>query len=305
MATPRRPQRLLTDTRERVGRSVWPTSDQITTRADTARVGVVTVSYNTIELTAHLLFSIHRVLPVGSVAELVVVDNGSTDGSVELLVELEQAGLLRLVRNRRSPYHGPGLNRGISFLAEHQRGRPDPIDLVWVVDSDVVVLAPDALARMCTLLCAERAAIVGQLQPYDQPRPRLSHYAHPASLLMDPARVWHHRIPAFLEDGAPGVMMQHVLRRRGERVVDVPVFADAAMLHLGSGTLRSLVEGERSDNRYFDWAHAHREHHFHGRADGAALYARFLADYARSVPTLNAAALIAACRTPERLAWLP
>lgn len=304
MSTPRRPRRLLTDTLERLGRSAWPTTTPLAD-VDPARIAVVTVSYNTLELTAHLLFTIHRVLPVGAVAEVVVVDNGSTDGSAEFLTALDRAGLVRLVRNSRFPYHGPGLNRGISDLARRQRGRPEPVNLIWVVDSDVVLLASDALERMSHVLRADHAAIVGPEQPYEQSRPKMSAYVHPASLLMDPARVWRHRVPAFLEDGAPGVMMQHVLRRRGEQIIDVPAFAEGSVLHLGSGTLRSLLDGERSENRYFDWAQGHREHHFHGRGDGAALYERFLVDFDRLVPSFEPGRFIEACRIDERLSWHP
>jgi glycosyltransferase involved in cell wall biosynthesis len=37
----------------------------------------------------------------------VVVDNGSTDGSRELLNALHAAGLIHLIRNRNKRYHGP------------------------------------------------------------------------------------------------------------------------------------------------------------------------------------------------------
>ena len=302
MPTPRRPRRLWTDSRERLTRTVWPTRAPF--EDDTAaRVAIVTVSYNTLALTAHLLFSVLRVLPIGSVERIVVVDNGSTDGSSEFLAALAALGLIDLVHNRRSPYHGPGLNRGISHLASLARQDVDPVNLVWVLDSDAVVLMPDALDRCVRSLRSNDAALVGKLQDYDRPRPRLDRYAHPAALLMDPARVWHHRVPAFLEDGAPGVVMQHVLRQRGERVADVPVFADALMLHLGSGTLRRLADSSELDNRYFEWATEHRDHHFHGRADGAALYGRFLRDFTREIPALTPDVFLDACLQTPRLSW--
>ena len=48
------------------------------------RVAVITVSFNTRELTALLLWSLRRVLEWESL-EAIVVDNGSKDGSAELL----------------------------------------------------------------------------------------------------------------------------------------------------------------------------------------------------------------------------
>ena len=54
--------------------------------ATPGRVAVVTVSYNTRELTALLLWSLRRILAWESL-EIVVVDNGSKDGSAELLGE--------------------------------------------------------------------------------------------------------------------------------------------------------------------------------------------------------------------------
>ena len=56
------------------------------------KVAVVTVSYNTRELTALLLWSLRTIVNWPDL-EIVVVDNGSADGSAELLAEAAQAGL--------------------------------------------------------------------------------------------------------------------------------------------------------------------------------------------------------------------
>jgi len=65
---------------------------------------VVTVSYNTRELTALLLWSLRRIVNWPDL-EIVVVDNGSADGSAELLAEAARAGICVLLANDVS---GPG-----------------------------------------------------------------------------------------------------------------------------------------------------------------------------------------------------
>ncbi len=297
-----RPRRLWTDTRERLSRTQWPTTASTSASPD-ARVAMVTVNYNTLELIAHLLFSVMRVLPKNAISEIVVVDNGSTDGSLEFLRSLHAFGLIHLIENSRYPYHGPGLNRGISYLAQRGRQPATRARLIWVLDSDAIVMAPNSLDRFIQSMAGPDVAMAGQLQPYDQPRPRLSAYAHPAALMIDPAVVWRHRVPAFLEDGAPGVIMQHSLRRRGAKITDVRAFDEGLILHLGSGTLRVLAAEERRDNRYFNWATMHQYHHFHGQENGLAFYENFLADFTRLVPTLDPRLFAATCHETERLSW--
>jgi len=263
----------------------------------TPRVSVVTVNHNTGPLVARLVYSLCRVLD-DRLAAIVVVDNSSTDGSRALLAPLAAAGVIDLVAHDHRPYHGPGLNRGVSYLARARAEGRIATDLVWVLDSDVVVLRPDALAASVAALRAAGGAMLGQQQAYDQPRPRLDRYAHPAALLFDPAVVWRHSVPAFLEDGAPAVMMQHVVRRRGGVVVDFPYFADGYLLHLGAGTLGALVRDGRVDNRYHDWAIGHGDTHYHGNPDGPVVHAAAEAAFLGAVPELTGDALLAACRAP-------
>jgi glycosyltransferase involved in cell wall biosynthesis len=80
------------------------------------RVAVVTVSYNTRELTALLLWSLRRILDWESL-EIVVADNGSKDGSAELLAKIDAAEGRRLIANAGNVMHGPALNQAVSFLA--------------------------------------------------------------------------------------------------------------------------------------------------------------------------------------------
>ena len=103
-------------------------------------MAVITVSFNTRELTELMLWSLRRILEWESL-EVVVVDNGSTDGSAELLANIDAAGGCRLIPNASNAMHGPALNQAMSFLASRGSGLPR---WVWVLDSDVVVSRPDA-----------------------------------------------------------------------------------------------------------------------------------------------------------------
>ena len=92
------------------------------------------VNYNTRRLIAQLIYSLYRILQP-PMFRLVVVDNGSTDGSAELLSAAAAAGLCHLVANPTNRHHGPGLNQGVSYLAEAtRRDGAVPISYVWLLD---------------------------------------------------------------------------------------------------------------------------------------------------------------------------
>ena len=84
------------------GQTFWVADDVMWWPARSAagheKVAVVTVSYNTRERTALLLWSLRTIVNWPDL-EIVVVDNGSADGSAELLAEAAQSGICVLLAN--------------------------------------------------------------------------------------------------------------------------------------------------------------------------------------------------------------
>lgn len=298
MATPRRPQRLLTDTHERVGRSVWPTSDQITTRADTARVGVVTVSYNTIELAGA-----SAVLHPPRAARRI----GGRAGGGRQRVHRWIGGAAGRARTGRPAPLGAQSPIALSRPGSTAASRSSPnisgvgrIRSTWCGWSTPTSWCshPMQAARMCTLLSAERAAIVGQLQPF----------------LNSTAEVVPLRSSTVAVDGpGAGVAPPDPGVPRGRRsgsddAARAPPTAATAWSTSPSSPMPRCCTSARArcaaSSRASAATTATSTGHMHiaSTTSTAAPTAprstpRFLADYARSVPTLNAAALIAACRT--------
>ena len=275
------------DILERARRRPWP--------RDRGRgVAAVTVSYGTRELTAQLVFSLRRVLARGSLERIVVVDNGSRDGSLELLRALEAGGVIELIANRRQRYHGPGLNQAFSELARSER-LPEH---VWILDSDCVVLRADTLHDAVPALRAAGAAMLGQ----EEPGRGGSHEPLPLNcLLVDPARVWQRGLPPFAHAGDPSERLQRALARRGAKLAPFPFRHGSYVLHLGRGSLRGLVDRGEAGNDLFEWAGAHHEAHFGGHPFGAELHAAFAARYRAAVPDDDPVTLVRACLEPERV----
>ena len=89
------------------------------------KVSVVIPVYNESATVEELL---RRVRAVGLVSEIVVVDDGSTDGSAERLERLATAGELRLVRHARNRGKGAALRTGFEAASG---------DVVLVQDADL------------------------------------------------------------------------------------------------------------------------------------------------------------------------
>lgn len=252
----------------------WPVGTRV---REGFRVAVVTVNYNTRELTARLLYSLYSNFGPALLGSVVVVDNGSDDGSVELLSPLAERGLITLLRNESNLYHGPGLTQGVNWLASHA---PD-VDLVWILDSDCVILRSDAGVAI------ERAWRAGADVLGDPDDPDDVGSLCLNSLVIDPVHIWQPGIGPFREDGDPARHLIAAARDRELHLVAFPFRSRGYVLHVGRATLAQVVERQEVDNTYYEWALAHRQPHWGGNADGASLWATFDREFGQAITDLT------------------
>jgi glycosyltransferase involved in cell wall biosynthesis len=279
-------------------RTTWPRTPDHSDGGQ-PRVAIVVVNFNTARLISQLLFSLYRILGRSEFATVVVVDNGSTDGSRQILESLAAAQLIHLVANAEQQYHGPALNQGISWLADRQESA-DPahrIRYVWTLDSDVVVLRRDT-ARDALGAFDGTAAAVGQSQ--DNPVTSRAMRNNPSmlspfSLILDPVQIWQPSIPPFIEDGAPATGMQLAADADGLRLVSFPFVERGYLIHLGRGTLKTIVDSRDTTNRYYEWAAGHNEPYYMGQEGAPSTYQRFCEVFDEEVGDLTPEGVAAAC----------
>lgn len=248
--------------------------------ATPGRVAVVTVSYNTRELTALMLWSLCRVLAWESL-EIVVVDNGSKDGSAELLAKIDAAGGCWLIPNASNTMHGPALTQAMSFLAS--RGSELP-RWVWVLDSDVVISRPDALKKAVDRARETDAAIVGESwwDPWHETDCFLAY-----SLLIDPVRVWRDGIELFADGGDPAFDLLQSAKAQGETLSEFPFVRDRYVIHRGRGSLFAVWESGDTAHPSYEWARDHHEPHFGLVAGAAAMHGELMRAFRAEVGSLD------------------
>jgi N-acetylglucosaminyl-diphospho-decaprenol L-rhamnosyltransferase len=109
-------------------------------------IAVVIVTYNSAHVIGDLLDSVPKALD-GLTADVVVVDNGSSDGTAELAVAL---GACHVVRSANIGYAG-GINRGVREAA--------PAEAILILNPDVR-LHPGSLPPLLAALRQPRVGIV-------------------------------------------------------------------------------------------------------------------------------------------------
>jgi hypothetical protein len=93
-------------------------------------VGVVILNWNNVEDTLVCLNSLRQVEYPLNLIRIIVVDNGSSDGSCEILEQVSDIDLLKLERNRG---FAGGNNVGIKYLVE------EGFDYILLLNNDTVV----------------------------------------------------------------------------------------------------------------------------------------------------------------------
>ncbi len=261
---------------------------------------MVVVNHNTRALISELLFSLHRVLGRDQIAEIVIVDNASSDGSLPVLRALAEAQLIHLIANSRQRHHGSGLNQAVSWLASRQagRGETDRVDYVWALDSDTVLLRRDAVRDALDVFRRLRPAAVGesfgQREGYA--------YLHPSTLMFEPALVWRDPVAPFSDDGNPERRLLETASDCGHELVPFPFLHHSYVLHLGSGTLIDVAERERR-SRWYVWAQRNlgerRHFTYTDHPLGPRLHAEVRAAYRREIPDDSPQQLVQACSRDE------
>lgn len=271
----------------RVGSDVawWPADPGASRDSVTA----VTVSYNTLELTAFLLWSLRTIVSWPEL-EIVVVDNGSRDGSAQLLAEAERGGACTLLANPGNRHHGPGLNQAISYLASRPGPRPE---WIWILDSDVVAARPDALSAAVTVAREHSAALVGEPQ-HDQWHPdgRFGMY----SMLIDPAVAWQQQTGPFADGGDPSLGLLTSAERLGIPMAAFPFTAAGHVIHRGRGSLAAVHAASDRSHPFYEWAADHHAPHFAGVTGAAQRYRALLRQFRAETGPLTGTDLAAACR---------
>ncbi len=242
---------------------------------------IVCVNYNTKELITQLIWSIYRNVGSLGFAKLVIVDNHSTDGSIEILRCLENVGLIKLIENSQNIYHGPALNQALDFLAVKQKNKNyQEINAIWILDSDCVVLRPDALENATQVMTESKAAIIGQ--PVYDKWSKGSFGLH--SLLIDPWQVWRNSIIPFEEHGEPSKHLQESCNEQGLILTPFDFIKNRYIIHLGRGTLAEIKKNKDENNRYFGWARDHFQPHYAGEEGIEDIYNKLKAAFYKDVP---------------------
>jgi hypothetical protein len=247
------------------------------------RVTLLSVSFNTRELTKLMLLSLADQPWASRLGRIVIVDNRSSDGSPTLLEQLSRTTRIESVLNDGPTSHGFGLRHGVSWVEQSEQGLPakQRTNLYLIVDTDIIFLRPDTLDACGHDLASPDVGALGELQ-FDLGEP----YAHPCCLFVRRDALADGRVWPFVDHGAPALWLEQSLRCAGRKVLDFPLRTENHIVHRGRASIAAVNRLGLRDA----YASVRDQAHFHGNPQGAQLWAEVEARHAAHLGELNDAA---------------
>ncbi len=230
------------------------------------RVALLSVSFNTRELTKLMLLSLADQPWAQQLGRVVIVDNGSQDGSPDLLDQLARSTRIECVHNTGPSSHGFGLRRAVSWIEQTEAGWPSErrSNVYLVADTDIIFLRADTLSACSQALSASDVGALGELQ-FDLGEP----YAHPCCLFVRRDALADPRVWPFVDHGAPALWLERSLRCAGRIVLDFPLRSQDHIVHRGRASIAAVNALGLSS----PYANVRHDAHFHGNPRGAELWA--------------------------------
>jgi hypothetical protein len=259
------------------------------------RLALVTVNFSTTRYLELMLLTLAEQERLDLVERIVVVDNGSRDGGIELLRQLAaEIPRLHLVERRHRLTHGAGMRAGVRALDRLDAGSARPANVVLFCDADVVFRDRRALATVAEAIAETSAALVGEVRAGANAELDIqaSFYAVRRDVLA------RRDIAPLVHDGAPAYRMQRSIWAAGLPVVNLPTNHGGLILHRG----RAGVEAAARFRPRHQYARVTTSPHFMGVPGGAAIWAEVEARWADLLEPAAADELVA--RLVDRLAGL-
>ena len=253
-------------------------------------ISVVSVTYNTQELIARLLWSLYRFMR-NDLRDVIIVDNGSSDGTHDLLKAMSAAGLCHVIHNDQNRYHGPALTQALSYLAEKYKDT-QPRPWIWILDSDCMIAREDASTAMLNLASSRQVAVLGEPrwdQRHEEER------IHGFSVLLDPSIVRHSDIGGFQDGGDPVGEFGNSCRECGISLHSFPFTEAGYIIHRGRATLAGILKRREMEHPLFNWAKDHYEPHFQGVYGACERYTALVIEVENAGGSSDANSLIKAC----------
>jgi len=259
------------------------------------RLALVTVNFSTTAYLKLMLLTLAEQERLDLLERIVVVDNGSRDGGVELLRRLAaEIPRLHLVERRHRLTHGAGMRAGVRALDRLDGRSPSPSNVVLFCDTDVVFRHPRALATVAEAVADTGAALVGEVRAGANVEPDIQ-----ASFFAVRRDVLARRdIAPLVHDGAPAYRMQRSIWTAGLPVVNLPTNHGGLILHRG----RAGVEAAARYLPRHEYARVATSPHFMGVPDGQRIWGDIEAQHAGLLDPSREAELVAVLS--ERLAAL-